>query len=214
MANINDLYNLARYIVRKERNVYLLIDDFNLNLDRGQMDLFEEYFSLYGKDQTVHDALRVFRVTWPFTSGSDGSVSFQANHMHILGSPYIIYGSTIYPVRFIQEDELPLTLTNQLRPVGVTNPIAIDSSAGFVIYPNQVFSGSYFYLKRPNTPDLVFTQVGRVITYDAIASTQLQWLEPYWNNIMVKALKYSTVNMDEKGIEEYATQYDNETKAK
>lgn len=209
---IDDLYNLARYIVRKERGVFLTTTQFSANLDAGQYDAFEEYFKLYGTDQIVHDALRPFRFPVTFTSDSAGAVAYNSNYLHLLGTPYTIVGSTISEVKFVNEDELPFALMSQLRPVSATYPIAVETSAGFTIYPAQVHTGTYRYLKKPATPNWAGTQVGRVVTYNNLTSVQLEWVEIYWNNILAKALVYSGINMDEEGISQYAEKYNQETK--
>lgn len=209
---INDLYNLYQYIVRKERGVFVTAAQFTQNLDAGQLDAFEEWFKLYGANQEIHDALRPFRVYQLFTSDSAGAVSYQDDYLHLIGSPFLVIGSSASLIHFVNEDELPFALSSQLRPVSDSYPIAVDSSVGFSIYPQQVLSGAYFYLRRPATPVLAFNQVGRVITYNSGGSTQLEWNEVYVNNIIAKALKFSGINMDEDKVYAFAEQYDKESK--
>lgn len=212
MRTINDLYDLGVFILRKERGVMWTIPNFNLNLDSGQLDALMEYFKEYGINQQIHDALRVFKVYQPFTSTSAGFVTYPSDYLHLLGTPFTVTGSSVREVKFVQEDELPFALTSQLRAVTTSNPIAVDTSTGFSLYPQSQQVGAYFYLKRPDVPELAYTQSGRVITYDAASSTQLEWEEIYWNNILAKALKYAGVNMDERGISDFANQYNQETK--
>jgi hypothetical protein len=210
--NINDLYNLTLYIVKKERGIFITPNQFSANLDAGQYDAIEEYFKLYGENQIVHDALRPFRTYVGFLSGADGTVSYQTNYLHLLGSPFTTTGSTINQIKFVNEDELPFALTSQLRPVTTSYPIAVESGYGFNIYPQQAQYGAYWYLRKPATPVLGYTQAGRAITYNSLTSTQLEWVEIYWNNILAKALVYSGVNMNEEGVTKYAMAYDAETK--
>lgn len=210
--NINDLYNFFRDIVRKERSVFVTIAQFDEWMDAGQMDAFEEWFAQYGQNQIIHDALRPFRVYQPFTSDSSGFVSFPSNYLHILGTPFTVYGSTVSKPTMVNEDELPFALTSQLRPVTNDYPIIVDSASGFSIYPQTTQTGAYFYLRRPATPVLAVTTVGRVVTYDSAGSTQLEWNESYVNNIIAKALRYAGVNMSEQEISQFANQYNQETK--
>lgn len=211
MRSINDLYNFYQYVVRKERGVFVTIPQFNANMDGGQMDAFMEYFKGYGENQEVHDALRVFKVYQPFTSSAAGFVTYPSNYFHLLGSPFTVTGSTVNTLKFVNEDELSFALTSQLRAVTTAYPIGVDTSTGFSIYPQSTQSGAYFYLRRPATPVLAYTQSGRTITYDSANSVQLEWGETYWNNILAKALRYSGVNMDEKGISDFAEMYNKET---
>lgn len=210
--SINDLYNLGSFILRKQRGVFWTIPNFNLNMDSGQLDAFFEYFKGYGADQQIHDALRVFKVYQPFTSSSAGFVTYPSDYFHLLGNPFTVFGSAVCTLKFVNEDELSFALTSQLRAVTNAYPIAVDTSTGFSIYPQSTQIGAYFYLHRPATPNLAYTQAGRVITYSSAGSTQLEWEEIYWNNILAKALRYAGVNMNEQGIQQFAEMYNAETK--
>lgn len=209
--NISNLYDFYQYIVRKERGVFVTIQQFEQNLDAGQLDSFEEYFKAYGVDETIHDALRPFRVYYQFTSDAAGIVTFPSDYMHLVGTPFSVMGSTVNEITFINEDEFVNALNSQLRPVSLISPIALDTATGFRMWPSQLQIGFFTYLRRPAIPVFDYTQAGRVITYNAAGSTQLEWLEVYWNNIIAKALKYAGVNMDEQGVTEFADKYNQET---
>jgi len=209
--NINTIYNLFKDLVRKERGVFITIAQFNSFMDSGQMDAFAEWFAPYGKDQKLHDALRQLRVYYQFTSDASGFVTFPSDYIHLLGNPFTITGSTVNTLRFLNEDEVSFALTSQLRPVVNAYPIAVDTATGFSIYPQQTQVGFFWYLKRPSTITLAYTQVGRAITYDPINSVQPEFSDIYINNLIAKALKYAGVNMDEKGVTDFANQYNQET---
>jgi len=208
---IFDLYNLYRYIVRKQRGIYITIPEFNANMDSGQMNAVAEWFEPYGTTQTLHDALRKIRVYYQFTSDAAGFVTFPSDYIHILGTPFTVTGSSVNEIAFVQESELPFALKSQQRPVSTSYPIAVDTATGFSLYPQTVQIGFFNYLKRPATITLAVTQVGRVVTYDAANSIQPEFSDIYFNHILAKALKYAGVSMDEKGITEFADKYDQET---
>jgi hypothetical protein len=214
VRNIQNVVDFFSYIVRKERGVFLTISEAITNIDNGQLDCFEEYWSMYAVSQTVHDALRPFRVYQPFTSNSAGFVTYPSDYIHMAGVPFVVYGSTIYNVNFPNEDEWVDALTSQLRPVSASNPIAQNTATGFSLYPQQSHIGFYTYMKRPPQPVYAYTEVGRVITYNSSASTQLAWNEIYWNNIIAKGLKYCGINMSEQEVSQFAQQYNQETAGK
>lgn len=212
--NIDNFLNFYQYIVRKERGVYITPAQFTANLDAGQLDAVEEWFAPYGENQTLHDALRKLRIYQPYTSDTAGFVTFPDNYIHLLGQPFTVAGSTVNRIEFQNEDELPFALTSQLRPVDNSYPIAVDSDTGFSIYPQTTQVGAYFYLRRPLTPVYGYSQAGRTITYDPLTSVQLEFSDVFCNHIIAKALIYAGVNMDEKGITEYAAAYDAATTTK
>jgi hypothetical protein len=201
-----------QYIARKERSVFLTSAEATANLDTGQMDYFEECFKQYGINQIIHDALRPFRIYYQFTSDNSGIVIFPSGYLHLIGQPFTVTGSTVNGISFTNEDELPFSLTSQLRPVTNSYPIAIDTNDGFSIYPQQTQVGFFTYLQRPVAPFYAVVQSGRFIAYDATNSINLQWEESYWNQIIAKALKYTGINMGEQDIYGFAEQYEKETK--
>jgi hypothetical protein len=209
--NINDINNLLRFIVRKERGVYVTYAEADAALDSGQLDSFNDFFMLYAVNQIVHDALSPFKVYQPFTSASDGSVTFQNDYLHLLAGVFTVYGSTVCPVRFVQTDEFPDAITSALRPVSLSKPIALDIANGFQLYPQSQQIGAYNYLRRPVAPVFGYTQAGRTITYNPATSTQLEWADNFVNNIIAKALKYFGINMGEEAIYQFAQNQDKET---
>ena len=200
------------FIVRKERGVFVTIPEAMQTLDNAQLEAVEEWFSTYGTTQIIHDAIRKLRVQKNFTSDSTGLVTFDADYLHLIGGAYTVSGSTINNVRFLNEDELALALKSQLRPVLESNPIAIDASVGFRLYPASTQTGFYNYLRRPATPVLGYTQSGRNITYDPNTSTQLEFTDVYINNIISRALKFWGINMAEQDIQQFAQIQTQETK--
>jgi hypothetical protein len=210
--NINDIYNQMLFIVRKERGVFVTVNEAMQTLDNAQLEAVEEWFSTYGTTQIIHDAIRKLRVQKSFTSDSTGLVTFDADYLHLIGGAYTVSGSTINNVRFLNEDELALALKSQLRAVSTSNPIAIDASVGFRLYPAATQSGFYNYLKRPATPVLGYTQSGRTITYNPGTSTQLEFTDVYINNIISRALKFWGINMAEQDIQQFAQVQTQETK--
>lgn len=209
--SVDDIYNFMRYIVRKERGVFLTTDEAMQALDNGQMTAYAEYFSQYGQNQTIHDAIRPFRIYLQFTSNAAGMVAFPADYLNMVGNPFTVTGSTVNTIKFVNEDELSFALTSQLRPVTNSYPIAVDTVDGFSIYPQQTQIGFMWYMKRPATPVYGVTEVGRVVTYDANTSTQLEWEDQYINNIIAKALKFVGVNMGEADVYNFADQYNKES---
>ena len=210
--NINDIYNQMIFIVRKERGVFVTVDEAMQTLDNAQLEAVEEWFSTYGTTQIIHDAIRKLRVQKSFTSDSTGLVTFDADYLHLIGGAYTVSGSSINNVRFLNEDELALALKSQLRAVSTSNPIAIDASVGFRLYPAATQSGFYNYLRRPATPVLGYTQNGRTITYNSGTSTQLEFTDVYINNIISRALKFWGINMAEQDIQQFAQIQTQETK--
>jgi len=210
--NIQQIVDFVRYIVRKERGVFITIPQATSNLDAAQLDVFQDYFKQYLETQTIHDALKPFKKYVQFTTDSAGFLTYESDVEHILGTVFTVSGSTMNEVRIVAEDKYVKAVNSVLRPVSITKPIGKYTATGISIVPQTTQTGFYNYLKRPATPVYAYTQVGRDITYDAANSTQLEWQDTYINSIIARALWYTGVNMDEKSISDFAQQYEQEAK--
>lgn len=210
--NLNEIYNFMVFIVRKERGVFVTISEFESTLDNAQIEAISGWFELYGITQKIHDAIRKLRSQVQFTSASDGQVNFASDYLHMIGGAYTVTGSTINTIRFVNENEVSLSLKSQLRPVSTSSPIAKDTATGFQIYPQVAQTGFYNYLRRPAKPVFGYTTSGRTITYDSATSTQLEFTDVYINNIISIALKFWGINMAEQDIQAFAQNQTQETK--
>jgi len=210
--NINDIYNLMVYIIRKERGGFLTTTEATQALQAAQLERFEEDFKFYQINQVIVDALSPFKVRIQFTSASDGEVTMPSNYQHLIGGVFTVTGSTVNTVTFINDDELSEALTNQLRAVTTSRPIAVDSALGFQLYPQSQQTGFYSYLRLPNAPVWGGTLVNRVLTYNSATSTQLEYYDVYIDNIIARAMVYLGVNLDEQGIQQFAQTQEQLTK--
>lgn len=209
--SISDIHTLVQFIERKERGTFTTPSQIDMLLDTGQLEVYEDYFKLYGINQVVHDAINPFKVNYQFTSAADGTVTLPSNYIHLLPNVFTVTGSTVNKVRLVNEDEYVDAITSQLRPVTLTKPIAKDYGNGFNLYPQSLQVGFLTYLRRPATPVYAYTQVGRVITYNAAGSTQIEFEDVYINKIIAKALGYLGINLAEQDITEFSLLKDKET---
>ncbi len=111
------------------------------------------------------------------------------------------------------EAEWVNAVNSQLRPATLSSPIARDTNDGFNLFPYATQNGIFTYLRRPATPVLGFTQVGRVVTYNPNTSTQLEWTDSYINDLIARALKYLGLNMSDAELSQFAQVYEQQTKA-
>ncbi len=209
--NIAQIHTLFQYIERKQRGVFTTDPQIDMLLNQAQLEVYEYFFSLYGINQTVHDAINPFKVNYQFTSAADGTVTLPADYIHLLPNVFTVTGSTINKVRFVNEDEWVDAITSQLRPVTLTTPIAKDYGNGFNIQPQSLQIGFLTYMRLPAVPVYSYTQVGRAITYDPNTSVQIEFADVYITKIMAKALGYLGINMSEQDITEFGMAKDKET---
>ncbi len=212
--NINDIHNFIRFMVRKERGAFTTDAEIDALLDQGQLELFEEYIDLYARTQKIHDALSPFKKTAYLVSNSSGTVSLPTDYLH-LRNFYTILASTINRVIFPEDDEYVEAVNSQLRPISTSYTIGIhetDVSSGdtvIILKPASTYQCMLHYFRRPAIPVFAYTESGRTITYDANNSTQLEWMDTsYINKIILKALGYLGINLNEQDITQFGIQDD------
>jgi hypothetical protein len=215
IAEIHDFIDL---ITSKERNGFNTPAEKDAALDRANLTLFDYYKPLYSKSIEAKEALAPFRVRYDYTTNGTGEITLTSGQdfVHLLSmdvmvndpdSPSGYDPDRRYPVEFISEDELADRLNSQNKQPTRTSPIADILGVGWYdLYPTVVHSGAIYFLKRPAKPVYAYSQAGRTITYNAGASTQLQWTEPYLNKVIFLAIRYLGINLNAEQIINYSTE--------
>jgi len=226
MAEINDIHDFIHLIERKERGGFTSDAEIDMYLERAQMECFTDYFKEYGKTQVVHDALTIFKVTWPFSYADcpNGLLNYPDGYTHLLGLSVIGYdnvlGQTYNEVRYMNENQLANALKSELRKPTITSPIGVDKGSSDALgnyeiytqlYPKVAYAGEMIYLRKPAKPKYGFTQSGRTITYNPTTSVQLEWTNTYVSKIIGKAMMYLGLNMDEKDFIQFGAIEANKT---
>lgn len=216
---IDHVYDRIVYILRKERNGFVSIDDFNLIATLANIDVFNDYYSSIPKGQKTHDALSPFKAKYNFTPvlSPAGVVTLPAEYAHLISGYTTVSGSQ-RPIIFPEEDELPYALTSALRPVSINYPLGDETELGVIqLYPEQGQTGRIWYYEQPNgddgdeNPTYAFTLNGRTITYDAANSVQFKFSETYITKIIAKCLTYFGVNLSDQQVLQYGLLKDKES---
>lgn len=217
--NINDVHNVILFYVNKAQQGFITHEEIDLVLDRAQMTLFDQYHTnpklpakaqteLYGESQRIDDALSPFKSKYTFNAGAtpSGVITLPSDYMHLLSLYTTVFnaqlGRNVYSaVQVMAEDELIERLESQVIPVSADDPVAIMNSQNRIqLFPETPATGAIYYFRRPVNPKFAYTQAGRVITYDAANSVQLEWREMDINNIIVIALQFYGLNLTSQEI--------------
>ena len=213
--DLQDIHKRILFLANKDFHFWSPAE-IDTNLHMAQMWLYNETYRNYAKDQEQQDSLSPFKVKYTFTTSNTplGVISFSADYLHFLGLYTQLYNNTYqrneyYQVKVVNEDELGQRLNSQLTPVSLTKPIATISAFGKVqLYPELPNTGYAFYLKKPDTPNFVYTMTGRTVNYNQAGSTQLQWNDTDTNQIIIKALQLMGVNISNPQIVQFTENKD------
>jgi hypothetical protein len=208
--DLKDVHDWLDFVTSKEKTGYFSYQEKDRALDRAQMFYFDLFRSRYALNQQDQDSLSPFKITYQLTYAKTpgGLITFPQNYQSLLGmyaQNMIDNKIKVSPIEIINDDELADRLNNQLRPVTITDPIGQWYGRGQIqLWPQVPNSGVAYYLRRPEAPNFVYTLNGRTVIYDDINSTQLEWDEPCTNKIMMKALEYLGINLDNEKMIAYA----------
>ena len=216
---IQEIQDFIDLITAQERGGFNTYAEKDAALDRASLTLFEVYRAKYATSIEAKEALSPFRVRYDYTTDGNGEITLSIGQefVHLLSMDVMVNDPDTpsgfnddrrYPVMFPNEDELADRLNSQIKTPTRTSPIAdIIGVGSYNLYPQVVHSGTIYYLKRPATPVFSYTQVGRVITYDPNTSVQLEWTEPYLNNVIFLALRYLGINLNNEYLNQIMTQF-------
>lgn len=208
--DLNDIHTFLNFITNKKLGTYFSPEENDNALERGQMDLFVEKKKIYAEDEDAQDCLSPFKATYIFTDASNnpnGLITLPDNYEFLLnvrcnvmdGGKLRYKDATEY-----NEDELAEALDSQARPVSILYPVfTIPTILQIQLYPQQPQAGFVNYFQKPPTPNYVYTQTGRVITYNQAASTQLIWTDSYIMQVMTRALQYLGVSVEDADVVQF-----------
>lgn len=223
--NISEIHDFIDLICSKERGGFNTPAEKDEALDRASLTLFEFYRPNYARTIEAKEALSPFRRTYNYTTNSTGEISISTgfDFTHLLAMDVLVVDTSAtaagfnpnrrFDVSFANEDELANRKNSQTNPPIATAPLADIVGVGWYnLFPQQVHTGTIYYLKRPSKPIYGYTQVGRVITYNQLTSTQLEWQEPTLNSVIFLALRFLGINLNNEILIEIMSKFLTETK--
>ncbi len=211
--NLQEAFDFLNFWINKYTGAWYTIPELELIVDRGQMSLYEDLQPQYAISQRVKDALSPFRAKYNFLpiDTPNGVITVPSGDYINLLDVQITYtdsaGRVNYiPIKMYNEDERANRLMSQINPVDSDSPIGeVLSLRQFQLYPKVGYTGTVTYFRRPVKPVFGYTvQGGRVIVYNPITSTQLEWAENWQNVLLMKALSSIGINIGEQDILQYA----------
>lgn len=211
--NLQEAFDFLNFWINKYTGAWYTISELELVVDRGQMSLYEDLQPQYAISQRVKDALSPFRAKYNFLpiNNPNGLITVpNPNYINLLDLQITYTDSSgrfnYNPIKMYNEDERANRLMSQINPVTAEDPIGeVAGFAQFQLYPQVPYTGTVTYFRRPVKPVFGYTvQGGRVIVYNPLTSTQLEWPENWHNVLLMKALSSIGINIGEQDILQYA----------
>lgn len=225
MINIDELYRAVQFFSNKEQSGFIRPSEFNLLADRAQMEVFmkrfgntEEYrpnqpFPKYSYQETqkITDDLRVF-ITRTDVNTNMGQVEYPDDYVHFSSAMSVqmvpISGTSNYIPRNVEiqaadDSELGYMLGSSIVYPEPDYPIIVFYDNYMQVYPLTVNRVILTYLRRPVVPNWAFTTVNNRPVYNPAASTNIEFPNEVFNEILVKMLSYIGINLREQQLIQY-----------
>jgi len=207
---INQVFDLLNFWINKKTGAFLTIPELENITDAGQLAYYSDIKPKYATSQLAKDTLSPFRSVYNFTTLVSGYVIVpDTTYLDLLDVQiyFQISNRTIYyPVSMVNEDVRADRLNSQIDPVTVTSPIGEQTAPRtFRLYPAAAYNGNVTYLRRPVKPVFGYSVVsGRVIVYNPLTSTQLEWRDTEIDAIILKALASAGINLSADEVSQFA----------
>jgi hypothetical protein len=214
---LDKAYSLLNFLVNKYLDTYFSPEELDLIVDRAQMSVFNSYYLEFSTSQRLNDALGPFKRSVTFTNADTpgGLYTVPASYMHLLSLHTIVMISGVVPVQnravpVLNEDEKVFRDNSQIIPVSALDPYAvIVQNRNIQLYPAAPQAGVLYYLSRPAAPVFGYSIIsGRVIAYNPLTSTQLEWADNDVLAILIKAVNMLGINLGEQDLMQWSENKD------
>jgi hypothetical protein len=205
VMDLNDVYTLLNFYINKSQGGWYSPEELTMIVDRAQRTLFNTYYTKYQTSQRLDDALAPFKLLLSF-SNALGVISVPGDYYDMLSITTTVTDAdditTMRPVEVVTDDELAYRTLSQIDPPSLFSPVAVRiTNHGWQLYPKVQHFGNIIYLKQPRSPVFAYSLVsGRVIVYDPLLSTQLEWNDKDILSIILIALNGLGINLSEADI--------------
>jgi len=212
--SLDEVYSRLLFLINKAQGGWYSPEELDDIVDSAQMTLFNRYYIEYATSQRLIDALGPFKTQVSGTTGSNGLISIGSQYMDLLALYTLVQDpdnvTRAKPVPIIKEDELAFRLSSQISPPTISAPVARLLAGNIIqLYPQVAHTHITMYLRRPAAPHFGYTLVsGRVIVYDPLTSTQLEWSDKDIKSIILIALEELGLNLSEAETVQWAASKD------
>lgn len=208
MILVQENYKLVNDLLSKNNGVYLSPAEYNRYAELASNDYFDVSIgsknakrSVYGINRTLDRRLQSFRVVDPIPV-INGVAEIPEDAELITA----IYTSDYIPLRTVDEDRLARLMQDPLADPTVEDPAYKEDKDSIRVYPSDINSVTFEYLKRPVAPKYGYTVVNNRAVYSESDSVNFDWNKREEAELTMRILQYCGVSMGSAEIYNVATQ--------
>lgn len=221
--NVNDVYELIKYIANKNQQGYISPSQFNLTINQAQksyvswlLGSFQQYQAgrpiakvELGQNSVVRQRLSPAIYGYTLNIDNAGFSPYPSNYLQT-DAMWTIYG--FKRIRYTEQDALYSVFNSVIDPVNNTNPIYLIENDGFRFYPTTLMYGQarMSYVKDPEAIVWGYTLDGNNRpVYNPATSADPIWDDVSMLDIIVRALRMIGVNLQSGAVSQYAEEIKN-----
>ncbi len=220
--DINDWYELMKYIINKNMQGSLPPSKFNLVINQGArsyqsflLGSFQQYTPGHpvarvelGNNRTVRQRLAPVIYGYVLSvSSSTGKSPYPGDFLQV-DSMYSIYG--VKRIRYAEQNQLDAYYNSVIDPIA-TNPIYLIEDTGFQFHPTNTYQAKLTYVRDAPEMRWAYTEDvnGRPV-YDPINSIQPVWDSVAMFDIVARALKLVGINLQTQAVIAFSDEIKNQ----
>jgi hypothetical protein len=202
---VNDVYNLAQYIVNKEQNGYFTPDEFNLAIKQAENSYqdfligeVQQYQYQRGQARIHYGMNEIARQKLTPTI-KNTTITIPSNGKFTYPNDYVITDALLTTdnkrIRFASQDKLYSYLGSTIDPIA-SNPIYVLEQTNFHFYPETLGSAKLSYIGNVVNMVWGYTLNGDGLpVYDPSTSTQPIWDDTDIFEVTARLLKIVSTNL-------------------
>lgn len=227
MVDVEQLYRFIQYIIKKESTGHLAPAEYNRLLPRALDDFFTQRYGLperyqpgsplpsigYELTQKISDDLRPLKEELETHSvDAQGKATIPDNYVHVASLTYMSVTNKDCknpevcprPIEVFDEDKFWQRVCHPNKKPTKKRPIAAFFADHIKIYPQDIDSIKFVYLRYPATPTRAYSSVNDDDVYDAATSVQIELPAITFNVLARILLSYIGINLREEMLLSYA----------
>jgi len=226
MASINDIKDIINIIVRQNTTGGNLDpNQFNLIINRAQITKFMRSYGnpqeyqignpvpriAFQTTQAITDELGIFIKNTDIIVPSTGQLSYPSDYVHLISLGFVTgvnsNGSVISlprPIEIVNKEFEWYRRSSKIVPPTKLDPIAIEENTYIQLYPVNLGSVKFSYLRQPREAKWAYTIASGRPVYDSANSVNLEWRDNDINSIISLAVSYIGISIKDQEVSQYA----------
>jgi hypothetical protein len=188
---------------------------FNLAVQRAQMQLYERDYKVWQQTEEVTEAMSYFITSnAPFVVPTTGKLSYPAGYLHTVDVRRYYVPSSGNGVQIqckeVKAADVGEIQISRLTPATLRFPKFVEYDLFWQFYPKNVGNVIIDYFRQPTNPVWGFTIVNGRDVYNPATSTQFEFPDFSHNEIMGVACGYLGINIRDAELLQFAQMFKQE----